>query len=308
MATNTLQPANPNYFDQPSSRPHTRRNSSRKSFASTLSRTGSHVDLPRTPCPKDGDAFSYHPSHLHSWYLPQELWDRLPAELQSALAAVQHSGAAVLTGKLSQHSCHVAVRFERLEKHTGDTGSGRPDHKLAEDELLVQFEDLPPPKYRTISNASSALQSDISSPFYCGSSASQSGSTSPAMSSFSVGHPAIPCSPMSLGPPKETFADMRGRSRDRSFSTPLDPHEAYYATELSHLRTEATPRLRHLGRKVDTEWYEAKRTGNVAAEDVNTFENWWADKKCSILSLNYKGKRLAAMHGVSSSGMGWSAP
>lgn len=101
MASSTLQPADPSYHDSLSTRSPVRRNSSHKDFTCSLPRSGSHVELPRTACPKDGDAFSYDPSHLRAWYLPQELWDRLPAELQAALAAVQHSGAAVLTGKFS---------------------------------------------------------------------------------------------------------------------------------------------------------------------------------------------------------------
>jgi hypothetical protein len=112
---------------------------------------------------------------------------------------------------------------------------------------------------------------------------------------------------MYLGSPADPF-DKQTRSRDRSFSTPLDPHEAYYANELSHLRTEALPRLRHLGFKVDTQWYEAKRTAQLSAEDVNAFEKWWAEKTCTIVSLNEQGKRLATAHGLVPTGRGWCAP
>lgn len=91
--------ANPIYHDPTPDRTRTRRSSSRKSFASPISRSTSNLDSPRAIVPKDGDAFSYDPAHLRAWFLPQELWDRLPAELRSSLAAVQHSGAAVLTGK-----------------------------------------------------------------------------------------------------------------------------------------------------------------------------------------------------------------
>jgi hypothetical protein len=72
---------------------HSRRSSTRKSFASSL------VDSPRTLCPRDGDAFSYDPAHLAEWYMPQDLWDRLTPKLQTTLASMQHSGAAVLTGE-----------------------------------------------------------------------------------------------------------------------------------------------------------------------------------------------------------------
>ncbi|KAF1847309.1 uncharacterized protein K460DRAFT_352463 [Cucurbitaria berberidis CBS 394.84] len=279
---------NPIYHDPTQTR--SRRSSSRKSFASTLSRSSSQLDSPRTACPKDGDAFSYDPAHLRIWYLPQELWHRLPAQLQSTLAAVQHSGAAVLTG------------FGRLDKHTEDLDSDHLDHKV--DELLVHLDDLPLPKLRTISNASSLFQSDFSSPFTAGSSGSQSGCTSPVTSTgFTLSQPMCPASPISLGPPE--LSDKRKPSRDRSFSIPLEPHDAYYVTELSHLRTEALPRLRHKCHKVDTEWYETKRTGSLAADDVNAFENWWAEKKCIVLSLNEKGKSLATAHGLPNTGMGW---
>lgn len=292
----TAQSANPVYHDPSPGRTRDRRSSSRKSFASPLSRSTSHLESPRAICPKDGDAFSYNPVHLRAWYLPQELWARLPAQLRSNLAAVQHSGAAVLTG------------FERMDRHREDLDSGREDHKVLE-ELLVHLEDLPPPKFRTNSNASSVFHhSDISSPATSGSPASRSGCASPVTSSSSQSQALTPLSPVSLDPPAEDSIGKRSRSRDRSFSTPLEPQDAYYTTELSHLRTEALPRLRHAGRKVDTEWYEAKRTGGVSAEDVNAFENWWAEKKCIILSLNEKGKHLASLHGLASTGMGWCAP
>ena len=93
-----LAPAN--YFHDPSrsSHPHSRRNSTRRSFASSLSRSTSYLDTPRTPCPKDGDAFAYDPSHLKIWYCPQATWDLLPTSVQKTLAAVQHAGASALTG------------------------------------------------------------------------------------------------------------------------------------------------------------------------------------------------------------------
>jgi hypothetical protein len=251
------------------------------------------MDQPRTLCPKDGDAFSFSPSHLRTWYAPRDLWDRLPAQLQINLSAVQHAGASVLTG------------FERLERHTEELDGHRPDHKVPEDELLVQLDELPLPKFRTESNASSVFTSDVSSSAYTGSTGSNSGCASP-ISSFSQPTTGMSVSPFTLGPPEMT--EKRTLTRNRSFSTPLDPQDAYYATELSYLRTEALPRLRHSALKVDTEWYEAKRTGLVTDDDVSAFEAWWVEKKCNILSLNEKGKRLAVAIGLSPTGMGWTAP
>jgi phage gp29-like protein len=112
---------------------------------------------------------------------------------------------------------------------------------------------------------------------------------------------------MYLGSPSNPF-DKQTRTRERSFSTPLEPNDAYYANELSHLRTEALPRLRHLGFKVDTEWAEAKSSIGLSANDANAFEQWWAQKTCTIVSLNEQGKRLATAHGLGPTGRGWCAP
>jgi hypothetical protein len=87
----------------------TRRRSSGRRSVAALSRSSSHLEAARTACPKDGDAFSYDPSHLRSWYVPQELWERLPAQVQSSLAAVQHSGAAVLTGTSYYLLCDLSA-------------------------------------------------------------------------------------------------------------------------------------------------------------------------------------------------------
>ena len=76
---------------------HERRGSSRRSFTS-LSRSASQVDSPRTLCPRDGDAFSYDRTHLQAWYIPQTLWEHLPSNVQAPLATLQQAGAAVLTG------------------------------------------------------------------------------------------------------------------------------------------------------------------------------------------------------------------
>ncbi|KAF2624752.1 hypothetical protein BU25DRAFT_413297 [Macroventuria anomochaeta] len=288
-----MAPAN-QFHDSRSSRPRSRRNSTRRSFASSLPKSSPYIDSPRTPCPKDGDAFAYDPTHLKGWYCPQATWDRLPTAVQKSLAAVQHAGASALTG------------FERLQEHSGVSNGSRTDQKSPEEEILVELDELRPQKFRTASNASSVFLSDISSPTYSGTPASDSGSASPVPSTFSLSQSAATPAPISLGPPD--LETKRSSTRERSFSTPLEPQDAKYASELSYLRTEALPRLRHTGHKVDTEWYDAKRTGSVATEDVQTFENWWGETKCTILKLSETGKKLAEANGVTSNGMGWTAP
>jgi hypothetical protein len=124
------------------------------------------------------------------------------------------------------------------------------------------------------------------------------------MTSLPVSQVMPPASPICLGGPE--FSDKLNRPRERSFSTPLEPHDAYYATELSHLRTEALPRLRHKSYKVDTDFYEAK--SQMKADDIEAFEKYWVEKKVAIISLNEQGKRLAAAVGLATTGLGWCAP
>jgi len=102
--------------------------------------------------------------------------------------------------------------------------------------------------------------------------------------------------------------EKRERPRERSFTTPTEPSDAYYRVELSHLRTEALPRLRHASLKVNQVWYDAKRLGDLSEDEINNFEAWWSDKKSNINHLNEKGTRLSISIGLSSSGMGWTAP
>jgi hypothetical protein len=59
---------------------------------------------------------------------------------------------------------------------------------------------------------------------------------------------------------------------------------------------------------VDYEWVDAKRSAGLSPDDVNAFQNWWAEKTCTIVSLNEKGKRLADALGLVPTGMGWCAP
>jgi hypothetical protein len=190
--------------------------------------------------------------------------------------------------------------FERLEKHADDLEGGRPTHKLQEDELIVQLTALPPPKLRTTSDASSAFYSDVPSPVFTDT--PNSGCTSPSLAGSLV---TSPISPICLSPFDSQVLEKRERSRERSFSTPREPHDAYYAAELSHLRTEALTRLRHAALKVGQEWSEAKRTNPLSSADVKDFEDWLSKKKSIISHLNDKGKRMSLAIGLSASGMGW---
>jgi hypothetical protein len=124
------------------------------------------------------------------------------------------------------------------------------------------------------------------------------------MSSLTASQVMPPASPICLS--QLEISDKSNRSRERSFSTPLEPHDAYYATELSYLRTEALPRLRHKSFQVDRDLFENK--DQMSAEDINAFETFWAEKKAMIVSLNEQGKRLATAVGLAKTGLGWCAP
>lgn len=103
------QSANPIYHDPTPAQTRTRRSSSRRSFASPMSRSSSNVESPRTPGAKDHDAFNFNPAHLQAWYLPEHVWNSLPPALKSSVTAVQHSAAAVLTGKYTILVPHALI-------------------------------------------------------------------------------------------------------------------------------------------------------------------------------------------------------
>ena len=135
------------------------------------------------------------------------------------------------------------------------------------------------------------------------------------MSCFSGSQTMSPVSPMCLTPADVQFPRKR-IERERSFSTPLEPQDAHYALELSQLRTESMPRLRHAAVAVDRDLAMFKKSKDLTSPenkeltsaDVNAFENWWAQKKCDIHELDEKVKRLSEEIGLTSTGMGWTAP
>ena len=288
-----VAPASPSHgksiYASPTSRNpnHQRRPSVRRSFSATSPIPSTpKIESPRTLCPRDGDAFSYNPAHLPAWYMPQDLWARLPPQLLASLAAMQHAGAAVLTG------------FERLENLSGSLNSV-PEEKsqVGGPELGDRFATTIV-KPRTASNASSVRHdSGFSSPISA--SPTSSISSSPLLS---YDHPTASISPLSLPP---TTAAQTSHHHRRAFTTPLNPHNAYYAAELSYLRTDSLPRLRHSARRVETEWAECKRADRAFADSGAEFEAWWVGKKELVGSLDDKGKRLSMSVGAGVMSMGW---
>ncbi|KAK7181071.1 hypothetical protein DPSP01_003577 [Paraphaeosphaeria sporulosa] len=288
-------PSSPNltYNNPAFSQNHERRGSIRRSFTSSFCTP--KIDTPRTLCPRDGDAFSYDRSHLADWHVTQDLWEHLPSNIQTTLAAVQQAGAAVLTG------------YSRIDAHKSAQGNGNAYTKFEDDELIAKLDALPPPKIRTISNASSVVLSDVNSPVFTTTSVSEAGTPSIASSQSTN-----PVSPICLGPSDSLPAEKGNRSRNGSFIIPIEPQDQGYVLEISSLRTEALPRLKHSGHKLDLEWREAKRTSDtthhLSAINIATFEKWWAEKKLKIDSLYERGQHLSTGLNLSPNGLGWAAP
>ncbi|KAK0637943.1 hypothetical protein DIS24_g10338 [Lasiodiplodia hormozganensis] len=101
--TNACAPSAPSYFSATGGSPP-RNHYRRPSLKKTLMPVSPGVSARRTHCPRDVDAFSFNPSHLPAWSMPQDLWESLPDRLRPHMVSVQHAGAAVLTG------------FERLKE------------------------------------------------------------------------------------------------------------------------------------------------------------------------------------------------
>ncbi|KAF2015388.1 hypothetical protein BU24DRAFT_461637 [Aaosphaeria arxii CBS 175.79] len=285
---------------RPYNSPSFRRDSRARSNSSRASASSPRLESPRTLCPKDGDAFCYKPCHLPAWYLSDKLWNALPQQFRAVVTDMQHAGAAVSTG------------FERVQILGREAKKSSTDSAVVEDSALSTIDMLPIiprtlPKLRTDSVSSSQPDSSNRSQVQSLSPSSSFGPSSPPHMSTSDG--PSPVSPMCLTPlDAPTNKPLDGLKRERSFSTPLEPTDAYYATELSQLRTEAMPRLRHKIRKVESDWADVKRTHVLDKEQTNSMENWLAHKKVDTLEVDEASKTLADAIGLTPNGMGWTAP
>ncbi|KAJ9666970.1 hypothetical protein H2201_002803 [Coniosporium apollinis] len=279
----------------------------------------SPLPVSRTDCPKDINAFSYDPQHLKAWYIPNELWIRLPPSLLTSLMALQHAGAAVLTG------------FERLEQ----LGTSLPD--LAEEEEGGDGLEAAAAATDTFPSRVQKLEARHSRHDSLGSSGSastlpsltHSDPTSPT--TFAVTTPGSPVPEYPLLSPNTTtkraeaiphdfspypppstslhLLSTSGRATPPSpassispllkpfpstTTVPTDPATAYYHAELSHLRSDALVRLRHAALRLDAEWAECKRLGEDEEGVEAEFEMWWGEVRERVRGLDGRGKALAA--------------
>lgn len=206
------------------------------------------------------------------------------------------------------HFVLINLGFERLREHAEDFQGDESDSKISEDDFLEHFEGLGSPKLKIPSNASTLFKNGLPSPASTGTPASGSGHATPIEMAFGAAQFTTPFSPIALGPSAAGSFETRSSSRERSFSTPLEPKDAHFANELAALRTGALVHLRHTVHKVDAEWSAIQVKGALAADDIIAFGKWWKERKDAHQGLEDEGMHLARIHGISATGLGWTAP
>jgi hypothetical protein len=211
--------------------------------------------------------------------MPNSLWEKLPEDIQSSVAAMQHAGAAINTA------------FERIEKLKEELGDQINDNDNNTD-------DTP----RTPSLTSLPLLS------YAASSGAASPNEAPEMPSTPISHLDLsqieektavlqwPTSPILLG------MMSRRNSLVSVITPPTHPRVAQWRAETSHLREECLVRLRHAFRKVDLEWHALLHDYNTGREAPSNwdewtatsldFESWMQAKKAVLKAMEEKSKAL----------------
>jgi len=303
------------YSGSRESRNHGRRPSAGRRF-STTAQSVPALETPRTLCPKDGDAFSYDPAHLKAWYMPQEIWEQLPARLHGPLARLQHAGAAVLTGfsRLSEVGAATGVISEEDEDFDVDATKGAVGDSVV---------DCAPFGLSTLHERRLSARHDSFNSSVSGSSSfsipatppktptSRSGANTPPtpspISPFTLKPQthALPSLGIPAPPPSAEYPKLPSPTSTSNFF-PANQQTSRYLAELSHLRSDCLVRLRHAARRVDGEFSEALRGGEFydgfrldpeaeadkADEVQRQFEMWWARKKELVQSLEARGSRL----------------
>ncbi|OJD36091.1 uncharacterized protein BKCO1_13000119 [Diplodia corticola] len=143
--THPWTPAVPSYLAANGGSPplnHYRRPSLKK----TLTPVSAGVSARRTHCPRDVDAFSFSPSHLPAWSMPQDLWENLPDRLRPHIVSMQHAGAAVLTGfeRLQEIRTNLLSDLVDLDESQDSVHTNEPvgSNMLAENELDVLLSNM----------------------------------------------------------------------------------------------------------------------------------------------------------------------
>lgn len=263
-----------------------RRGSHSSNFPSILK-----AESPRTPCPADHGAFAYDPAHLKEWYMSQELWHKLPLSLHASVASLQHAGAAVLTA------------FDRLQIAQQDMLQEQ--HELDQDTLELSPLEVAVSKDFSRSRHDSGFFSTLST-----SSISLPGTSCQSTPSLS------PLDSPPASSASSICSDRRSSFNDHAFTTPLSPKCSYYKAEVTGLRSESFPRLRHTARRVESEYKETRRmldiwqrqseSGSTAgpspaaitivSNSLDQFGDWWAEKKMMIASVSDRMEALGGLN------------
>lgn len=233
--------------------------------------------------------------------MPLELWDALPPKLSRPLAALQHAGAAVLTGfeRVAEMSPPLPDLVEEL-LDPADTPISPHEEvtaKLMDHQRKASMEDGKKEEevyhcapYRRDSGAtgtfpfpsltsrSSSFMASSSSAFSSGSVTRSNSTSHPSPNSMEILTPETPpVSPLVL-PPSFDNSDFRQvtsplveggiggiaspRLATSKFVQHSDPRTAQFLAELHHLRHEMLVRLRHSVLRVDAEWRDCRRTSS----------------------------------------------
>lgn len=251
----------------------------RKSPSSSRSVRQASLNLPkfliqersRLACAEYDDVFSIMPGNLKDWYMPESLWTKLPEDMQSAVSAMQHAGAAVTTS---------FDRIDRLKEELGD-----------------QLKDCSDELHSIPSLASLPLWSGMLS----------SGATSP--NEF-LETPPTPIAHFDLSRIDDKSASPWLSSpvllgaRPRRNSTvlpPLHPRLGQWKAEVLLLREENMTRLRHAVRRVYIEWSSCIQDSFIGHDFAEhheiydfsfNFEAWMSQKKALVRDLEEKCNML----------------
>ncbi|KAK7713594.1 hypothetical protein SLS57_007398 [Botryosphaeria dothidea] len=203
----------------------------------------------------DVDAFSFNPSHLPAWSMPQGLWESLPDRLQPHIVGVQHAGAAVLTGfeRLKEIQTTLLTDLVELEEPQEDNAqatASKDNNACAENELDVLLNNMTidtttkGPRARHDSLATPSLFTPSltppSSEVASDRSADSSMPGTPGDSSpVTPASPPTPISPFSFPVDKQTRCYTPPSASPASFTSPLSPPEP--ETPVSPANTPTTP-------------------------------------------------------------------
>ncbi|KAF1986645.1 hypothetical protein K402DRAFT_431041 [Aulographum hederae CBS 113979] len=265
----------------------------------------------------DGDAISYERQFLAAWGMSRKLWLKLPNHLKESVAAIQHAGAAALTGFSRLEDMGLVLEREPMAADLSNSSCSSEDEHSDEDRKHKRT--------KSSSSASSVL-GPISpiDPFTLrlnGQTSSPYPSPAPQVGGFSWDTGAstpgfIYDSNTMSGGLSRTISTSGllspGAATGANFHPPTNPGTSRRMAELTHLRSHSLVRIRHMVRRCDVDFAEWKREATLASmrdsssngsedtedEDaIEEFESWWEGSKALAREMEAKGNRLVELYG-----------